>query len=104
LFNRLYELREKAKIDGEPILRDESFELLMKTVKERKPKKILEVGVNLGLSSIGMLLTSKDSTLSGIEINEEKARVASNNFKDFIICSQMVLQLRHTSYYLQMVL
>ena len=83
MFSKLYELREKAKRIGEPILREESFELLMKTVRERKPKKILEVGVNLGLSSIGMLLTNLDATLSGIEINEDKAREATKNFKDF---------------------
>ena len=83
MFSKLYELREKAKRNGEPILREESFELLMKTVRERKPKKILEVGVNLGLSSIGMLLTNLDATLSGIEINEDKAREATKNFKDF---------------------
>lgn len=80
---KLYELREKAKEIGEPILRDQSFELLMKLVRERKPKKILEVGVNLGLSSIGMLLESQASTLSGIEISEEKARQALENFKAF---------------------
>ena len=80
---KLYELREKAKEIGEPILRDQSFELLMKLVRERKPKKILEVGVNLGLSSIGMLLESQTSTLSGIEISEEKARQALENFKAF---------------------
>lgn len=80
---RLYTLREKAKLDGEPILRDESFEVLMKIVREKKPKKILEVGVNLGLSSIGMLLNNKNSSLSGIEINEEKAEKALKNFKDF---------------------
>ena len=81
--DKLYELREKAKILGEPILRDESFELLMDLVAKRKPKKILEVGVNLGLSSVGMLLASSTSTLSGIEIIEEKARKATENFKAF---------------------
>ena len=68
----LLKLREQAKLDREPILRDESFNLLIETVKKYKPKKILEVGVNLGLSSIAMLLTCEDATLSGIEIDEEK--------------------------------
>lgn len=76
-------LREKAKSEGEPVLRDESFELLLKTIKEKRPKRILEIGVNVGLSGIAMLLTSDKSTLSGIEIDEEKASVAKENYKKF---------------------
>ena len=68
---RVIALRESAKLDGEPILRDKSFELLLETVKKEKPKKILEIGVNRGLSGIAMLLTEKSATLSGIEIDEQ---------------------------------
>ena len=80
---RVIALRERAKLDGEPILRDKSFELLLETVKREKPKKILEIGVNLGLSSIAMLLTEKDATLSGIEIDEQKVALAKANYADF---------------------
>lgn len=83
MFDKLLKLREEAKIIGEPILRDKSFELLMKIVKENKPKRILEVGVNVGLSSIGMLLTCEKSTLSGIEINELKVKEAKENYAKF---------------------
>ena len=68
---RIYVLREQAKGDGEPILREKSFELLIEKVKEKQPKKILEIGVNRGLSGIAMLLNSKNATLSGIEIDEQ---------------------------------
>ena len=80
---RLLQLREEAKKVGEPILRDKSFELLMQTVKEKKPKRILEIGVNLGLSSIAMLLNCQSATLSGIEIDEEKIKLATKNYKEF---------------------
>lgn len=76
-------MREKAKLDNEPILRDQSFKLLLETVKIKKPSKILEIGVNLGLSGIAMLLTSENSTLSGIEIDEEKIALARANYKEF---------------------
>lgn len=76
-------MREQAKLDGEPILRDKSFELLIETVKKRKPTKILEIGVNLGLSGIAMLLNSQNATLSGIEIDEEKIALAKENYKTF---------------------
>ncbi len=79
----LLKLREQAKLDREPILRDESFNLLIETVKKYRPKKILEIGVNLGLSSIAMLLTCEDATLSGIEIDEEKSKLAIKNYSTF---------------------
>lgn len=83
MFTKLQKLREQAKLLGEPILRDKSFELLIKTVQEKQPKSILEIGVNLGLSSIAMLLSSKEAKLSGIEIDEEKVFLSRNNYKEF---------------------
>ena len=80
---RIYKLREIAKLNNEPILRDKSFELLLQTVKDKTPVKILEIGVNLGLSGIAMLLTSTDATLSGIEIDEEKIARAKANYIEF---------------------
>lgn len=80
---RVIRLREQAKAQGEPVLRDKSFEILLETIKEKKPKKILEIGVNLGLSGIAMLLTEKSACLTGIEIDEEKIALAKNNYKEF---------------------
>lgn len=76
-------LREKAKAQGEPVLRDKSFEILLENVKNKKPKRILEIGVNLGLSGIAMLLTCQTSLLTGIEIDEEKIKLAKRNYVDF---------------------
>ncbi len=80
---RVIRLREQAKAQGEPVLRDKSFEILLETIKEKKPKKILEIGVNLGLSGIAMLLTEKSACLTGIEIDEEKIALAKKNYKEF---------------------
>ncbi len=76
-------LREKAKLDGNPILRDKSFELLCKTVLDAQPKSILEVGVNVGLSSIAMLKNAPHAKLTGIEIDENCARRAKENYRAF---------------------
>ena len=76
-------LREQAKAAGEPVLRDKSFELLLSIVREKQPKKILEIGTNRGLSGIAMLLNSKVSYLTGIEIDEEKIAIAKENYKNF---------------------
>lgn len=83
MIDKIYALREKAKKNGEPILRDESFKLLIKTVKEKQPMKILEIGTNVGISSVAMLTTCKTATLTGIEIDEEKRMLAQSNYKDF---------------------
>ena len=83
MLNEIIRLREDAKQAGEPVLRDKSFELLLKTVKEERPKKILEIGVNLGLSGIAMLLSEPNASLTGIEIDEEKIALAKNNYIRF---------------------
>ena len=69
--------------EGQPVLRPKSFELLLETVKNKKPKRILEIGVNRGLSGIAMLLVSPNSHLSGIEIDEESIAIAKNNYTEF---------------------
>lgn len=68
---------------GEPVLREKSFEILLQAVREKQPTKILEIGVNLGLSGIAMLLNSTNSYLTGIEIDEQKIALAKENYKEF---------------------
>lgn len=76
-------MRKQAMAQGEPVLRERSFELLLETIEQKKPIRILEIGVNLGLSGIAMLLTSPTSKLTGIEIDEEKIALAKQNYKTF---------------------
>ncbi len=57
--------------------------MLLKTVEELNPERILEVGVNVGLSGIAMLMTCERAKLTGIEIDEEKIKIAKNNYKEF---------------------
>lgn len=80
---KLIELRESAKARGMPVLRDKSFELLIETVRKRKPVRILEIGVNTGLSGAAMLLASKKARLTGIEIDSEFVQQAKENYKLF---------------------
>lgn len=76
-------MRKLASADGEPILREKSFEILLDLIEKKQPKSILEIGVNRGLSGIAMLLKSKNAKLSGIEIDEEKIKLAKENYKEF---------------------
>ncbi len=79
----ILKLREQAKREGNPILRDKSYELLLETVKKLKPKRILEIGVNVGLTGVSMLLESPTSSLTGVEIDEDVADRAKQNYKTF---------------------
>ncbi len=81
--SRIYFLRERAKACKNPILRDASFELLVGETEKLQPKKILEIGVNTGLSGIAMLLTAEKATLTGIEIDGENVARAKENYKLF---------------------
>lgn len=83
MLNQIIRLREQAKTAGEPVLRDKSFEILLDRVSKKKPKRILEIGVNVGLSGIAMLLSSENSILTGIEIDEEKILQAKENYRKF---------------------
>ena len=80
---RIYTLRKEALADGEPVLREKSFEILLETIDKKRPNRILEIGVNRGLSGIAMLLKSPISHLSGIEIDEQKIKIARQNYQDF---------------------
>lgn len=80
---RIVKMRETAKQNGEPVLRDKSFDLLIKTIEKKRPERILEIGVNLGLSGIAMLQNSPNGFLTGIEIDEEKVKIAKQNYAFF---------------------
>lgn len=80
---RLIELRKAAAESGNPVLREKSLEILLKTIRKAAPVKILEIGVNLGLTSVAMLSEVAGATLTGIEIDEEKKTRAEENFRTF---------------------
>lgn len=82
-FHRVSEKRLAAKALGEPILRDETLKLILKIAEEKKPSRILEIGVNVGLTGVALLLVSENARLTGIEIDEDLAREAEKNYKEF---------------------
>ncbi len=83
MIDKIKELRAQAKAEGDPVLRDKSFDLLLKTVKKYKPKTVLEIGVNRGLSGLAILCTLPDAKLTGIEIDDLAIKRATVNYKAF---------------------
>lgn len=75
--------RERARLSGQPVLREKTFEILLETAKNVRPKKILEIGTNVGFTGIALLIENPFATLTGIEIDECLAKTAKENYNKF---------------------
>lgn len=80
---RIYQERKIAKDNNIPILRDTSFSLLTTLVATFRPQRILEIGTAWGFTGISMLMCAPNSTLVGIEYNEDSFNKAKENYKKF---------------------
>lgn len=83
MIEKIKELRRQAAAEGDPVLRDNSFELLLQTVKKHRPQTVLEIGVNRGLSGIAILVSQPTARLTGIEIDDTAISRAKANYKAF---------------------
>lgn len=79
----LLQLEKFARERYIPVMLDDTKELLFATVKERQPRRILEIGTAIGYSGIVMLSASEHATLNTIELDEHTAELARANFKEF---------------------
>ena len=73
----LKEMREYAKAEWIPILREDSEEFLVKILKEKQPKACLELGCGMGYSSILFSYTLNDCIeIDTIERDQERINLA----------------------------
>ena len=73
----LKEMREYAKKEWIPILREDSEEFLVKVLKEKQPKTCLELGCGMGYSSILFSYTLNDCIeIDTIERDQERINLA----------------------------
>ena len=75
----LEQVKQRARKDYIPIVRDKTAEALAKVCKEKGPKRILEIGTAIGYSGI-IMLKNCNGTLVTIEKDEERAKEAHDNF------------------------
>lgn len=75
-------IRQYAKENYIPIIRDETAVYLVKVVKEKNPQNILEIGTAIGYSGLLMLENSK-ANLWTIEKDEKRCEMAKENFNRF---------------------
>jgi len=75
---------KKALSDWMPIIRKDTQALLIWLMKERKPKRILEIGACVGFSSILMArYTSEETKIFTVENYEPRIQEATENIAEF---------------------
>ena len=79
---KLEEIKKKALNEHIPIIMDDTLEVIEKTLQEKKPKAILEIGTAIGYSAICFSeFLSEDGKIDTIERDEQRAKEAKENIK-----------------------
>ena len=77
----LQELLRYARQRYIPVMLDDTLQLMLYVVRRCRPKRILEIGPAIGYSGIIMLTASPLATLNTIELDEQVANIARQNFQ-----------------------
>ena len=88
-FEIISNIRNNARENGVPILRDESVKLLKMLVAITQPKQILEIGTAVGYSGIEMLSQCEFSHLTTIEKDENSVLIAKQNFSELNLTNRV---------------
>lgn len=90
---RLHRLRKDALARGIPVADDETLNYLLLMVSAVRPKRILEIGTAVGLSSAAMLFCCPESRVTTIELEEERYLEAKRNFEAFGLAERVICHL-----------
>ena len=80
--DKLLQLEQTAKENNVPIMMKDGIEFLTDLVKERRPKRILELGTAIGYSAIQMARCDKNIEIDTIELDEVRGKRAVQNIAD----------------------
>lgn len=91
------EIKNKALLEGVPIIKDEGLAFLLNFVKEHNIKNILELGTAVGYSSMLMASLDKDIHIDTIEkmpdmYNQAIVNIKNNNLDNQITCYHMPIE------------
>lgn len=78
----LTRMEREAEAEHIPIIQLPSIQLLHVLLKMHKPKRILEVGMAIGYSTIWLAQAAPDAHITSIEISEEMVGRARRNFTE----------------------
>ena len=90
---RISARRADALSRGIPVADDETLNFLLLMLDATKPKRILEIGTAVGLSSVAMLLQCPSARLTTIELEEDRYVEAKQNFADFGVTDRVTAYL-----------
>ena len=90
-YDKLKQARQVAKENGIPVLREQSYNLLLTLVAGFKPQRILEIGTAWGYSGIAMLLASPTSHLTGIELDDDCIKRTRANYAEYGVTDRATL-------------
>ncbi len=80
--DELEKVKVKALEDHIPIIMDDTLKVIKEILDERKPKRILEIGTAVGYSASQFVRFSEEKAIvDTIELDEERAKEAIENFK-----------------------
>ena len=85
--------RKDALSRGIPVADDETLNFLLLTLAMTKPRRILEIGTAVGLSSVAMLLACPNAKLTTMELEEERYVEAKQNFAHFGVTERVTAHL-----------
>ena len=77
--NEIFEMKEYAKENSVPILKDGTRDFIIEYIKMHNIKKILEIGSAIGYSAISFAQTSPDISVDTIEYDFERYQTAFKN-------------------------
>lgn len=86
----LQKLKQIAKENHIPIIKDDGCDFLIEFCKTHNPKNILEIGTAIGFSGSHMLNACKNSNLVTIEINQNSFNIAKDTFKSLNLSNRVI--------------
>ena len=90
---RVAAYRTDALSRGIPVADDETLNFLLLMLRATNPKRILEIGTAVGLSSVAMLLECPSARLTTMELEEERFLEAKKNFAEFGVADRVTAYL-----------
>lgn len=102
LNDKLVALRKSALERGIPVVDDETLQYLLVTVSALRPKHILEIGTAVGLSATAMLEALPETTVTTVELEEERYLEAKRNFEEFGVADRVKAYLGDAGEFLAM--
>lgn len=89
----LEEVAIKAKKEGQPVVSKDAGYFLHLITKVFNPKRVLEVGCNIGYSALWISTALNDGILETIDVREDFTRVARQNFINAGVSDKIIIHL-----------